>query len=36
MNPGIKIRKNPKVEGYLRKAKKWQTELETLRMILLD
>ncbi|CAG9933995.1 YdeI/OmpD-associated family protein [Candidatus Nitrotoga arctica] len=36
MNPGIKIRMNPEVDGYFRKAKKWQTELETLRMILLD
>jgi uncharacterized protein YdeI (YjbR/CyaY-like superfamily) len=36
MNQGIKIRMNPKVDGYFRKAKKWQTELETLRMILLD
>jgi uncharacterized protein YdeI (YjbR/CyaY-like superfamily) len=27
---------NPKVDGYLRKAKKWQEELEKLRMIILD
>lgn len=27
---------NPKVDGYLRKAKKWQTEIKKLRMILLD
>jgi hypothetical protein len=27
---------NPKVDGYLRKAKKWQEELEKLRMIMLD
>ena len=27
---------NPKVDGYLRKAKKWQAELEKLRMIILD
>jgi uncharacterized protein YdeI (YjbR/CyaY-like superfamily) len=27
---------NPKVDGYLRKAKKWQEEFETLRMIVLD
>jgi uncharacterized protein YdeI (YjbR/CyaY-like superfamily) len=27
---------NPKVDGYLRKAKKWQKEMETLRMLLLD
>jgi uncharacterized protein YdeI (YjbR/CyaY-like superfamily) len=29
-------RMNPKVDGYLRKAKKWQEELEKLRMIILD
>ena len=29
-------RMNPKVDGYLRKAKKWQAELEKLRMIILD
>src|ERR1700693_27928 len=29
-------RMNPKVDGYLRKSKKWQEELEKLRMILLD
>jgi uncharacterized protein YdeI (YjbR/CyaY-like superfamily) len=27
---------NPKVDGYLRKAKKWQEEMEKLRMIILD
>jgi uncharacterized protein YdeI (YjbR/CyaY-like superfamily) len=27
---------NPKVDGYLRKAKKWQEEFEKLRMIVLD
>ena len=27
---------NPKVDGYLRKAKKWQKELAKLRMIILD
>ena len=27
---------NPKVDGYLRKAKKWQKEMEKLRMIILD
>ena len=27
---------NPKVDEYLRKAKKWQEELEKLRMIILD
>ena len=36
MNQGIRIRMNPKVDGYLRKAKKWQEELEKLRMIILD
>ena len=30
-----KGRMNPKVDVYLRKAKKWQTELEKLRMIIL-
>ena len=29
-------RMNPKVEGYLRKAKKWQEEMEKLRRISLD
>jgi uncharacterized protein YdeI (YjbR/CyaY-like superfamily) len=29
-------RMNPKVDGYLRKAKRWQEELEKLRMIILD
>src|SRR5213080_2213500 len=27
---------NPKVDEYLRKAKKWQKEMEKLRMIILD
>jgi uncharacterized protein YdeI (YjbR/CyaY-like superfamily) len=27
---------NPKVDGYLRKSKKWQKELQKLRIILLD
>jgi uncharacterized protein YdeI (YjbR/CyaY-like superfamily) len=27
---------NPKVDGYLRKSKKWQGEMEKLRMIILD
>jgi len=27
---------NPKVDGYLRKAKKWRKELKKLRMIILD
>jgi uncharacterized protein YdeI (YjbR/CyaY-like superfamily) len=27
---------NPKVDGFLRKAKKWQQELRKLRMIILD
>src|SRR5437762_13579451 len=29
-------RMNPKVDGYLRKAKKWQKEIEQLRTIVLD
>src|SRR5437762_2487579 len=29
-------RLNPKVDGYLRKSKKWQEELQKLRMIILD
>ena len=29
-------RMNPKVDGYLRKSKKWQEELEKLRKIILD
>jgi uncharacterized protein YdeI (YjbR/CyaY-like superfamily) len=29
-------RMNPKVDGYLRKSKKWQEEFETLRRIILD
>src|ERR1700674_1552202 len=29
-------RMNPKVDGYLRRAKKWQEEMKKLRMILLD
>ena len=31
-----KSRMNPKVDAYLSKAKKWQEELEKLRMIILD
>jgi uncharacterized protein YdeI (YjbR/CyaY-like superfamily) len=31
-----KNRMNPKVDGYLSKAKKWQEELEKLRTIILD
>jgi uncharacterized protein YdeI (YjbR/CyaY-like superfamily) len=31
-----KSRMNPEVEFYFRKAKKWDKELEKLRMILLD
>jgi len=27
---------NPKVDGYLRKAKKWQAEFKKLRRIILD
>ncbi|HEX4052871.1 MAG TPA: DUF1801 domain-containing protein [Tepidisphaeraceae bacterium] len=27
---------NPKVDGYLRKSKQWQNELQKLRMIILD
>ena len=29
-------RMNPKVDGYLRKVKKWQEELKELRRIILD
>jgi uncharacterized protein YdeI (YjbR/CyaY-like superfamily) len=29
-------RMNPKVDGYLSKVKKWQEEVEKLRMIILD
>jgi uncharacterized protein YdeI (YjbR/CyaY-like superfamily) len=29
-------KRNPKVDAYLRKAKKWPEELEKLRRILLD
>jgi uncharacterized protein YdeI (YjbR/CyaY-like superfamily) len=29
-------KKNPKVDGYLRKAKKWQKEFKKLRRIILD
>src|SRR5262249_6109466 len=29
-------RMNPKIDGYLRKAKKWQEEMERLRTIILD
>ena len=31
-----KSRMNPKVDGYLRKSKQWQEELQKLRMIILD
>src|SRR5208282_4093111 len=31
-----RTRMNPKVDAFLRKAKKWQEESEKLRMILLD
>ena len=34
--PDVFQRMNPKVDGYLRKAKKWQEEMEKLRMIILD
>ena len=27
---------NPKVDGYLRKSKQWQEELQKLRTIILD
>lgn len=36
MNQNIKAELNPKVDNYLQKAKKWQDELEALRMIMLD
>jgi uncharacterized protein YdeI (YjbR/CyaY-like superfamily) len=36
MNQGIRIRMNPKVDGYLSKVQKWQEEFEKLRMIILD
>jgi len=36
MDQGIRMRMNPKVDGYLRKAKKWREEFEKLRMIILD
>lgn len=36
MNQGVRNRMNPKVDASLRKAKKWQEELEKLRMIILD
>src|SRR5271157_60548 len=29
-------RKNPKVDGFLRKAKKWQQEFKKLRTVILD
>src|SRR6266436_6688197 len=29
-------KRNPKVDGYLRRAKKWQEEMEKSRMIMLD
>ncbi len=31
-----KSRMNPKVDGFLRKAKKWKEEFEKLRSIVLD
>jgi uncharacterized protein YdeI (YjbR/CyaY-like superfamily) len=31
-----KNKMNPKVDGYLRKATKWQDEMQKLRAILLD
>jgi len=31
-----KNKKNPKIDAFLSKAKKWQSELEKLRMIILD
>jgi len=34
--PNVFQRMNPKVDEYLRKAKKWQKEMEKLRMIILD
>src|SRR6266498_5982994 len=36
MNETIKIRRNPKVDGYFRNAKKWRDEFEKLRKIVLD
>src|SRR5437899_4943900 len=36
MNQGIRIRMNPKVDFYFKKAKQWQEELEQLRLIALD
>ncbi len=36
MNQGIDAKRNPEVDDYLRKAKKWQEELRTLRTIVLD
>ena len=36
MNLDIRITMNPKVDRYLRKAKKWQEELKELRRIILD
>src|SRR5437867_10051763 len=35
MNPKEEKR-NPKVDAYLSRAKKWQAEMKTLRMIILD
>jgi len=34
--PGANSIMNPKVDGYLRKAKTWQQEMEKLRRIILD
>src|SRR6266496_1889020 len=36
MNETSKIRRNPKVDGYFRNAKKWRDEFEKLRKIVLD
>jgi uncharacterized protein YdeI (YjbR/CyaY-like superfamily) len=36
MNQRIRMRMNPKVDAFLRKAKKWQEEFEKLRLIALD
>lgn len=36
MNQAAKSKTNPKVDGIIRKAKKWQKEFEQLRKIVLD
>jgi uncharacterized protein YdeI (YjbR/CyaY-like superfamily) len=36
MNRGIRTEMNPKVDTFLRKAKKWREEFEKLRSIILD